>query len=89
MYLAFFLALAGIGVLLANPISNQVKSFTHSLPHLVDEANTDDRQTPEGDLHRLGVHVQLAEQGKTALQTHLGQALQERQQDRLVRRQRC
>ncbi len=39
VYLAFFLALAGIGVLLANPISNQVKSFTHSLPHLVNEAN--------------------------------------------------
>jgi putative heme transporter len=68
VYLAFFLALAGIGVLLANPISNQVKSFTHSLPHLVDEANRTIISF-EGDLHRLGVHVRLAEQGKTALQT--------------------
>jgi predicted PurR-regulated permease PerM len=68
VYLAFFLALAGIGVLLANPISNQVKSFTHSLPRLVDEANRTIISS-EGDLHRLGVHVRLAEQGKTALQT--------------------
>jgi len=68
VYLAFFLALAGIGVLLANPISNQVKSFTHSLPRLVDEANRT-IVSFEGDLHRLGVHVRLAEQGKTALQT--------------------
>jgi predicted PurR-regulated permease PerM len=68
VYLAFFLALAGIGVLLANPISNQVKSFTHNLPHLVDEANST-IVSFEGDLHRLGIHAKLAEQGKTALQT--------------------
>jgi predicted PurR-regulated permease PerM len=68
VYLAFFLALAGIGVLLANPISNQVTSFTHSLPHLVNEANVT-IVTFEGDLHRLGIHARLAEQGKTALQT--------------------
>ncbi|HEY5045931.1 MAG TPA: AI-2E family transporter [Solirubrobacteraceae bacterium] len=68
VYLAFFLVLAGIGVLLANPISNQVKSFTHSLPHLVKEANIT-IVAFEGDLHRVGIHVKLAEQGKTALQT--------------------
>src|SRR5207248_8393106 len=32
VYLAFFLTLAGIGFLLANPISNQVKTFTNNLP---------------------------------------------------------
>ena len=68
VYLAFFLALAGIGVLLANPISNQVKSFTHSLPHLVTEANVTIINL-QGDLNRFGIHAQLAEQGKTALQT--------------------
>jgi predicted PurR-regulated permease PerM len=68
VYLGFFLALAGIGVLLANPISNQVRTFTHSLPHLVNEANKS-IVSLQGDLHRLGLHVQLAEQGKTALQT--------------------
>ncbi len=39
VYLAFFLTLAGIGFLLANPISNQVRTFTNNLPHIVDEAN--------------------------------------------------
>ncbi len=68
VYLGFFLTLAGIGVLLANPISNQVRAFTHNLPHLVNEANGS-ILTLQGDLHRLGIHVQLAEQGKTALQT--------------------
>jgi len=68
VYLAFFLALTGIGFLLANPISNQVRSFTHSLPHLVDEAN----RTIEEVQHyfdRHGVHVHLVKQGKTALQS--------------------
>jgi predicted PurR-regulated permease PerM len=68
VYLGFFLTLAGIGFLLANPISNQVQSFTHSLPHLVREANHT-IESFQSDLQRLGVHVKLAEQGKTALQT--------------------
>jgi predicted PurR-regulated permease PerM len=68
VYLAFFLTLAGIGVLLANPVSNQVKSFTHSLPHLVDEANVTIIRF-QGDLKQVGIHARLAEQGKTALQT--------------------
>ena len=68
VYLGFFLTLAGIGGLLANPISNQVQAFTHSLPHLVNEANRTILGL-QGDLHRLGIHIQLAEQGKTALQT--------------------
>jgi predicted PurR-regulated permease PerM len=68
VYLAFFLTLAGIGVLLANPISNQVKSFTHSLPHLVNEANSTITSF-QGDLNHLGIHAKLAEQGKTALQS--------------------
>jgi predicted PurR-regulated permease PerM len=71
VYLGFFLALAGIGFLLANPIANQVKSFTHNLPTLVNEANST-IVTLEGDLHRLGLHVKLSEQGKTALQTLQG-----------------
>jgi len=68
VYLGFFLVVAGIGVLLANPISNQIQSFTHNLPHLVNEANAT-IVSFQGDLHRIGIHVQLAEQGKTALQT--------------------
>lgn len=71
VYLAFFLALAGIAFLLSNPISNQVKSFTHNLPSLVNEANATIVNL-EGNLHRLGIHVKFSEQGKTALQTLQG-----------------
>ena len=71
VYLAFFLALAGIAFLLSNPISNQVKSFTHNLPSLVNEANVTVVNL-EGELHKVGVHVKFSEQGKTALQTLQG-----------------
>jgi predicted PurR-regulated permease PerM len=63
VYLAFFLTLAGIGFLLANPIFHQVQSFTHNLPKLVHEAST------QSWLNRHGVHVKFKNQGKTALQT--------------------
>jgi predicted PurR-regulated permease PerM len=68
VYLAFFLTLAGIGFLLANPISNQVRSFTHNLPTLVAEANRTIADT-QNYLDEHGVHVHLVKQGKTALQT--------------------
>jgi predicted PurR-regulated permease PerM len=68
VYLAFFLALTGIGFLLANPISNQVRSFTHTLPHLVDEANRTIEEV-QTYLDNHGVHVHLVKQGKTALQS--------------------
>jgi predicted PurR-regulated permease PerM len=68
VYLAFFLTLAGIGFLLANPISNQVQSFTREVPHLVTEAN---RSLAEFQhyLNKHGFHVELIKQGKTAFQT--------------------
>jgi predicted PurR-regulated permease PerM len=71
VYLAFFLTLVGIGFLLANPISNQVRAFSRNLPHLTDEANRTLADV-QRDLHRLGITVKLEEQGKTALQTLQG-----------------
>jgi predicted PurR-regulated permease PerM len=68
VFLAFFLTLAGIGVLVANPISNQVKTFTRNLPHIVKEANGK-IATLQQELNEQGVHVHLVNQGKTALQT--------------------
>jgi predicted PurR-regulated permease PerM len=68
VYLAFFLALAGVGVLLANPISNQVKTFTKNLPHITEEANKK-LETFERELNQNGIHVKLKENGKTALQS--------------------
>jgi putative heme transporter len=68
VFLAFFLAIAGIGVLVANPISNQVRTFSNNLPHLVDEAN-EQIASLQKELNKHGVHVELVKQGKTALQT--------------------
>ena len=66
--LAFFLALAGIGFLLANPISDQVRTFAHNLPHIVEEANKK-LATLQGELNQAGVHLHLVKPGKTALQS--------------------
>jgi predicted PurR-regulated permease PerM len=68
VYVGFFLALAGIGLLVANPISNQVRTFSNNLPHLVNEAN-ERIATLQEELNKHGVHLHLVKQGKTALQT--------------------
>ncbi len=68
VYLAFFLTLAGVGFLLANPISNQVRTFTQNLPHIINEANSQIASI-QSYLNKHGVHAKLVGQGKTALQT--------------------
>lgn len=68
VYLGFFLALSGIGLLLSNPISNQVAAFANNVPHLVKQANKtlfDLQKT----LDSSGIHVHFIKQGETALQT--------------------
>ena len=67
VYLAFFLALSGIGLLLANPISNQVASFSRSVPHLVRQANRSLAEL-QNTLNNNGVHVQFI---KPVSYTHL------------------
>jgi len=68
VYLAFFLTLVGIGFLLANPIADQVRTFTDNLPHIVNEANSK-IATLQGELDQHGIHLHLVNQGKTALET--------------------
>jgi predicted PurR-regulated permease PerM len=68
VYVAFFVGLAGIGVLLANPISNQVRTFTNNLPNIVNEANKKLAEA-QNELNQAGVHVELVKPGKTALQS--------------------
>ncbi|HEX8714188.1 MAG TPA: AI-2E family transporter [Solirubrobacteraceae bacterium] len=68
VFVGFFLAVAGIGFLVANPISRQVQRFANNLPHLVDEANKQIASLQE-ELNEQGIHVHLVKQGKTALQT--------------------
>jgi predicted PurR-regulated permease PerM len=68
VYIMFFLILTGIGVLLANPISNQVEAFSHNLPHLIKQANKS-LEDLQRTLNRHGVHVHVIKQGETALET--------------------
>jgi predicted PurR-regulated permease PerM len=68
VYVAFFLTLVGIGFLLANPISNQVRTFTDNLPHIAREANKT-IATVQRDFERHGIHLNIVRQGKTALQS--------------------
>jgi len=68
VYVAFFLVLAGLGLLLANPISNQVESFSKSVPHLIDQANESLAELQE-TANENGIHVHFIKQGHTALQT--------------------
>ena len=68
VYIGFFLIVAGIGVAVANPISNQVTSFANNLPHLVKEAN-EQLASLQKELNKHGLHVEIIKQGKTALQT--------------------
>ena len=66
VYVAFFVALAGIGFLIGNPISHQVTAFADNLPHITKEANGK-LETFEHELNSSGIHVHLRENGKTAL----------------------
>ena len=68
VYLAFFLALVGIGFLLANPISDQVADFSRNVPHIVRQSNSTLAEL-QTTLNSHGVHVQFIKQGETALQT--------------------
>ena len=68
VYLGFVLALAGLGVLLSNPISTEVSRFADDVPHLVKQANHDLANLQRW-LDRRGIKIQVQKQGQTALQT--------------------
>jgi predicted PurR-regulated permease PerM len=68
VYLALLAILIGIGVLLADPVSNQVNHFAHDVPRFVRRANHD-LASVQRWLNRRGIHVQIQQQGHTALQT--------------------
>jgi predicted PurR-regulated permease PerM len=68
VYVAFFVAVGGIGVLLANPISNQVTAFSRNLPHIVAQANST-LASLQRTLNHNGLHVEFIKQGSTALDT--------------------
>jgi predicted PurR-regulated permease PerM len=71
VYLGFFVALAGIGLLLANPVSNQVEAFAHNVPHLIHEGESA-LAGVQSTANKAGLHIKLVGHGKTALQTLKG-----------------
>jgi predicted PurR-regulated permease PerM len=58
----------GIGVLLANPVADQVSSFQRNVPGIVDDANATLADFQDW-LDRNGIDVQVKDEGQTALQT--------------------
>jgi predicted PurR-regulated permease PerM len=68
VYLGFFAALVGIGVLIANPISTQISRFQKDVPHLVKQANNDLADLQQW-LDKRGIKIHIQHQGQTALQT--------------------
>lgn len=68
VFLGLFTSVGLIGVLIASPISDQVKSFQKDVPNLVDDANANlvDLQKQLDD---RGIDVQITKSGETALET--------------------
>jgi predicted PurR-regulated permease PerM len=68
VYGGFFVVLAGAGLLLVNPVTDQVQAFQKDVPDLVDSANTSlaDLQTWLDD---KGIDIQVKDQGESALTT--------------------
>jgi putative heme transporter len=66
--LVLICAVGGLGVLIANPISDQVSAFQRSVPGIVHDANHTLAQFQDW-LNRNSIHVQIAKEGQTALQT--------------------
>ena len=66
VYLVLLLAVAGIGVLLANPVANQVSAFRDEVPSIVDSAN-DNLANLQGWLDDNGIDLQVSKPGKTAV----------------------
>jgi predicted PurR-regulated permease PerM len=68
VYLGFFSVLFAGGVLLANPVSDQVTAFRDDIPTIVDSANSRLADV-QHYFDRKGIKVQIKKQGQTALQT--------------------
>jgi predicted PurR-regulated permease PerM len=75
VFLGLITLLTGIGVLVSNPIADQISSIQDNVPQYVRDANS-----ALGDVQDFfddkGINVQIADQGRTALQT-LGDRLSE------------
>lgn len=68
VYLGLIGVLAGVGILLANPVADQAQKFGNDVPSIVDDANNRlaDLQDYFDD---KGINIEVKRQGETALQT--------------------
>lgn len=67
VYVGLFVAFAGVGFLLANPIADQAAKFARDVPQIIDDANSQlhEVQTYFDD---KGIDIELETQGETALE---------------------
>jgi predicted PurR-regulated permease PerM len=68
VYLTLIVVLTGIVAVLADPIGDQASRFSNSVPGIVDDANAELLELQDW-LDDNGIDVEVADQGKTALET--------------------
>ena len=68
VYLALIVFLIGVVAVLADPIGDQASRFSASVPGIVDDANAELLELQDW-LDENGIDVEIADQGKTALET--------------------
>ncbi len=68
VYVGIVAALAGIGIVLADPVGTQVNKFAQAVPTIIKHANHD-LTNLQNFLNKHGIKVQIQKQGQTALQT--------------------
>jgi putative heme transporter len=68
VFLVLLLGLTGLGILLANPVADQVSSFRDTVPGIVDDANHSIADF-QGWLDRNGIALQVSKPGRTAVQS--------------------
>ncbi|MDX6685555.1 MAG: hypothetical protein QOF86_1683 [Baekduia sp.] len=68
VYVGLLTVLAGAGILLANPVSDQAQKFGDDVPRIVDDANARLADL-QAYFDRKGINIEVKRQGETALQT--------------------
>jgi predicted PurR-regulated permease PerM len=68
VYLGLFAALAGIGILLANPVGTQVERFSNNVPSIIRQANHTLADV-QHFFNQHGIKIHIEKQGQNALQT--------------------
>jgi predicted PurR-regulated permease PerM len=68
VYILGFAVIAGIGFLLANPVTTQISRFERNVPEIVAQANRE-LASIQTWLDQRGINIHIKQQGQTALDT--------------------